>query len=357
MLRTMDLQIKNGYLLKVPEEYEFLKRYPPVSRDKPALLKTIKTQNIPYGKYYDKVLAKNPDLIGEHVYPAYWRQQPLALILAKKQYEFVQKGLSEEEAYKKAVECVDIEESKSYDKMKEVHNHIEKTTQAKASFTSDPKLSQLVDAWRAKLQKVPYENLTLAEQGEIDFLIQTMILKWNEVERERRMKDPIYYMQFHKLRSTIFPQIDTVKNIDKENHRKNDFMINTLTFSGLDHRLLTTKAPFFYEDYLSFFSKLKHQPLLTKWTSAEQQHFSKYIINVLAYRHIMENPEGEFDPTATVTRTEKDEESRQQYIQNYVDSIRGQFFPMVQYPDRASEFNAPSPDEFKQLLYDRDIGE
>lgn len=256
-LRTLEIQIKNGFMLKIPDEYEFLKRYPPVSRDRPALLKNIPSKSIPYARYYDKILYKNPDLIGEHVYPAYWRQQPLALILAKRQYEFIQQGLSEEEAYKKAVECVDVEESKSYDKLKEILNHIENSKQAKLSFTSEPKLSQIVDAWRAKLEKVPYENLSLAEQGEIDFLIQTMVLKWNEVERERRMKDPVYYMQFIKLRSALFPQIDTVKDTEKEIARKNEFMINTLTMSGFDHRLLAAKSPFFLRGLLSFFYETK----------------------------------------------------------------------------------------------------
>jgi hypothetical protein len=42
-----------------------------------------------------------------------------------------------------------------------------------------------------------------ADQGDIDFFIQTKILKWKEVERERRMKVYIHifiYTCIHKLR-------------------------------------------------------------------------------------------------------------------------------------------------------------
>ena len=165
-IRTLEIQIKNGYLKTIPEEYEFLKRYPPLSRDGAARLKNINVDTIPYVKYYNQALERNPALVGEHVYPAYWRQQPLALILAKKQYEFIQQGIDEDEAYHKAVAYVDIEESKSYENMKQTLDTIDLSKETRKSFISDPKIAQVIQAWRLKLQTVPYEDLDLAEQGE-----------------------------------------------------------------------------------------------------------------------------------------------------------------------------------------------
>lgn len=54
--------------------------------------------------------------------------------------------------------------------------------------------------------------------------------------------------------------------------------------------------------------------------------------------------------------SEKEQEERQKNIQNYVDSMRAQFFPMVLYMDRAEQLMIPSRENFKQLLYDNDIG-
>jgi hypothetical protein len=62
-----------------------------------------------------------------------------------------------------------------------------------------------------------YEDLELADQGELDFFIQTKILKWTEVQRERRMKDVIFYSEFHKLREILFPiNANIQQEIDRE---------------------------------------------------------------------------------------------------------------------------------------------
>lgn len=159
------------------------------------------------------------------------------------------------------------------------------------------------------------------------------------MERERRMKDPIYYDQFQKIRLSIFPAIGTVINETKDLERKTYFMKQVLMSQGYDHRLFVTKQPFFYEEYSAFFQKLKIMPLLSQWTAFDRQTFSKWIIATISFRQSLE-----------------DRRYTQDNIQIYVDCMRAQFFPMIPYPDRVDEFNLPSLKEIKQLLYDNDIG-
>ena len=43
-------------------------------------------------------------------------------------------------------------------------------------------------------------------------------------------------------------------------------------------------------------------------------------------------------------------------LQRYLDCLRAQFFPMIQFPNRANEFILPSITNLKSLLYNNDIG-
>ena len=192
-----------------------MKRYPPLGYDKgfkAGMTHDLKPETFPYLKYYHEVLEKNPIFVGDHVYGAYWRQQPLAMVLAKKQYELIQKGLDEDTAYNQALEYVNIDESKSYESLKEVIRNLKDKMGAKDAITTDAELAKSIAYWRLQLTKSDYKAMKPEDQGEIDYLIHSKILKWNEVDRERRMKDPIYFQQFENLRMTIFPEIKTHAN-------------------------------------------------------------------------------------------------------------------------------------------------
>ena len=86
-----------------------------------------------------------------------------------------------------------------------------------------------------------------------------------------------------------------------------------------------------------YFTKLKEQPLLGKWNEAERTEFSHWIIDTLAVREMLERN------TTNV-------------IQAYLDRLRAHFFPMVKYPDKVKDYELPSKEQMKQLLYDNDIG-
>ena len=50
----------------------------------------------------------------------YWAHEPQALTLAKKQFEFMEKGDTEDEAYDKAVNFVEEKEGEAYENLKKL---------------------------------------------------------------------------------------------------------------------------------------------------------------------------------------------------------------------------------------------
>jgi len=335
IMRKLRLQLKTGFLQKEPAAYKFMQRYPPLSRDTAPPVRKVETRNVPYLKYYENAVAQNALYSDEKVYPAYWAHEPQALTLAKKQYELLQKnpGLSEDEAYQQAMAHVDELEDKAYSKLKALLVDVEG---AKLPYAADAQLSALISSWRQKLAATNYNDLPLADQGEIDWIVQTKVLGWHEVERERRMKDPIFVYQFERLRAVVFPEIGAAHAAARLSEHE-DFKAKLYTLYGVNPARLTTARPFFYEEYQRYFSRLKEQPMLGRWSEGDREGLSRWIVDCLALREVLER-------------------SPSSVIQRYLDSLRAQFLPMVRYPARAASFSLPSVQECRQLLYDNDVG-
>ena len=337
ILRNLRLQLKTGYLREEPVEYNYMRRYPPLSRDTIPMESRMKDVSVPYVELYRKAVSKNPLYLDEKVFPAFGYQEPQALVLAKRQYQYMQDGMSEEDAYRKALEYVDEVEDAAFYKIKQVQEAVQTATGAKNPYISNEDISKTIKEWQEKLQNKSYDELTLTEQGELDYFVQSKILQWNEVERERRMKDPVFVLQFEKLLFTLFPESDEVKAKSLKTFQDN-FKENFLTLHNYNASKLTTMQPFYVEDYLHYLTKVQNQPDLNTWDVQEREQFSKWIIDTLAYRDGIEN--------RNAAR-----------IQFYLDSIRDQFFPMLRFPGRASEnkknFNLQ---EIKSILYSNEIG-
>lgn len=333
ILRGLRLQLKTGFLQKEPDAYRFLQRYPPLSRDSAPPVRKIERRNIPYLKYYEAALTNNPLYADEHVYPAYWAHEPQALTLAKKQYELIQAGVSEEDAYRQAVTHVHELENASYESLKALHGELRG---AKLPYAADAELCALINTWRTRLSTQPYDAMPLSDQGEIDFIVQTKVLKWNEVERERRMKDPIFVLQFERLRSSVFPEIaqaDTAARVaDHDNYKA-----RLLQLFGVSKERMCTAKPFYYEDYVAFFERLRKEPLLGRWSAQDKDKLSRWIVETLAIREVVEK-------------------SSSSAVQRYLDSLRAHFFPMVRFPARAESLELPSAAALKALLYAHDVG-
>ena len=334
VVRKIMLQLKTGYLKEEPKIYQFMRRNPPFVVDKLPMTK-IHKRDIPYLKYYDKAVKRNPLYADEKVYPAFWYQEPQALTLAKKQYELIRSGLDEDAAYLKAVDHVNIIENESYLALREIFDIMQQQGAQLPTTVSDQDLSDTIAKWRQKLKDTPYLTMDLADRGEIDFIIQTKILKWNEVDRERRMKDPIFVMQFQKLRHAVFPEILDMNEAKLARHEK--VKRDIMRLFGVNKDNIRTNKPFFYEDYEFYFTRLVKQPLLSRWSESDRSNFSKWIVDSLAIVEVLEK-----NPTS--------------FIQRYLDLLRGQFFPMVTFPDKAKSFRLPSIQEFREVLYKNDVG-
>jgi hypothetical protein len=178
--------------------------------------------------------------------------------------------------------------------------------------------------------------MELADQGDIDFFIQTKILKWKEVERERRMKDPLFAHEFHRLRSTIFPEIKESAKKEQFNDRVGQ-KERLLALFNIQNGKLSARDPFYYDDYHHYFAKVKKEPDLNQWTEEDRYVLSRFISDTLALKEMMEK-----SPTTIKQRN--------------LNILRDHFFPMIRYPDRAESFELPSLEEIKAILYANDVG-
>ncbi len=60
VVRQIRLQLKTGFLKKEPAEYTFLRRYPPMLRDRAPAYHNVSFKQIPYMKLYEKAVQNNP---------------------------------------------------------------------------------------------------------------------------------------------------------------------------------------------------------------------------------------------------------------------------------------------------------
>lgn len=334
IMRAIRLQLKSGFMKTEPPEYTFMKRYPPMFRSGQPTFHEIKTQKIPYLDLLEKAAQANP-LYGESVYPAYWQDEPIGLTLAKKQYQYMQEGFDEAAAFQKAEKYVQDIESESYDSLKSLRETLREEG-ASAPFVNDEKLTKELLYWQDKLQKTPYDTLKLADQGELDHFIQTKILKWNEVERERRMTDPVFYKQFEKLRAQLFP----LRGVALEEMNKRQIKMyreSIMSLHGVNLASVTTAGPFFLDEYVQFFAQFKAQPDLHKWTLPDRARLNSWISKTLAFSEM---------------RAKKDIE----IVNRYLKTLMHQFFPMTRKPEKAAQFSDLTVEDLKRTLYENDIG-
>ena len=306
-------------------------KYPPITTDSSESI-TAKEIKVPYLRLYHEAVRKNPTMGEERVYPAYWQQEPLAMTLAKKQYALMQTGLSEDEAYIKAKEVVDSLESSAYDSLKALKEKIGEESDSRPAVLADKEVAEEVASWRTKLSETPYDELDLADQGELDYFVQRKVLGWSEVERERRMTDPVFVFQFEMLRRSMFDS-------ESEDDLMDDSFKEKLQdyFGVSDTSQLRAREPFFYEDYKRWFDKLKDQPNFKSWDKEERGNMSRWIVQTLGMQQVIENND----------RTE---------VRAYFERLRLQFFPMINSPGAVDKYSLPSVEEAKELLYANDIG-
>lgn len=337
IMRSIRIQLKTGFMREEPEEYLFMKRYPPIRRDSQNKFFKPNLGKVPYLELLQKAGARNP-LYADRVYPAYWQDEPVGLTLAKKQYQFIQKGDSEEEAYRKAELYIDQLENKSYVELKKI-NSVLADAGAKAPFLNDEALLQEILQWQDMLKTVPYRSISLADQGEVDHLLQTKVLKWSEGERERRMKDPMFVTQFEQLRDTMFPNPYEAAKL--ANKKAAIAKRNFLDGYGVRYEKARTTFPFYMEEYIKWFTKLQVEPDTYQWGMAERSLFSNYIIDNLALQCEGAN-----------ARHKSPKE-----VQAYLNLLKYQFFPMTRPgADPTRKYETPTVDSMRRVLFENEIG-
>jgi hypothetical protein len=337
--RLIRLQLKTGYISEAPDAYQFLKRYPPNTRYSKPPIEEVKPTKIPYYHLYEKAVERNPLYADEKMYPAFWQEEPHALLLAKKQFQFMQAGMDEDLAYVHAVKHINDLESEAFLEFQKLSKEM-KQRGASVTIASDSMLAEEIAMWREKMKWTPFEDMDVADQGEIDYLIQTKILKWGEAARERRMRDPLFLEQFEALRAVIFPEINDIETTKYNNSLMQDrelFKQELFSNYKINPSQLTPAAPFYFSDYEHYFNKVVAMPDLSKWDELDRAQFFRWVVNTLAVQDVMKS-------------------SSSSRVHFYLEDIRAKFFPMIMYPDRANEFKLPDVQTMKKLLYNNDIG-
>ncbi len=334
VLRQLRLQVKTGYIRRELPEYEFMRRYPPLNRDTATAYKKIDGRQLPYMKLYEKALSRNPLYLDERVYPAYWKEEPEAIVLARKQYNYMTaNGLDENSAYEKALKDVQEMESKSYEDFLSLMK-VMKEKGVSGLITQNQELNSKIDKYTKLLEKTPYYSLKLADQGEIDYIIQVDLLKWGELQRERRMKDPIFAARFEELRSIVFPQIknDMIDLFQSKQH-KNEYKQRFKAFYSIDRKknYFVFKEKFFVEDYVNFYNKLINKDI-NSWKDTEKNEFNNWILNTLAMKEVL----GECN---------NDEKN------HYLDIVKKAYFPVLSSSDKVML----TIDHVKSKLYENEI--
>ena len=330
IFRSLRLKLMTGYLTKEPAEYTFMKRYPPLNRDTQSPVRKVKARKLPFLRLYDQIMERNPIYADERVYPGFWQQEPQALQMAKIQHSLIEAGIDEEEAYHQAVSRVTHLENDSYEGVRKLHDQLSKEGVSISTILSSENTTS-IDSFRRLLSTCDYDDLDLADQGNIDYFVQSKILKWNEVERERRMKDPIFVVCFRKLLRSIFPEMRAYEIGDDKRHEH--FKSSLFSFYGVEKKDMRPSSKFYYEDYKRYFEKIKNAPELHSWSVEELDELTKWITSTVALPHVLQNPSV-----------------------SYVELLQNQFFPMLVSNKDAKDFHLPSNDELKALLYENDVG-
>jgi hypothetical protein len=303
----MRLQVKSGFLSKEPFEYSVLKTIPPVSnRSADVIVKT----KVPYSRLLEKVYERNPVLRDETVFPGFGDLEPKAPVLAKKQYFYMQQGLSEDDAYQKASQFVEDLEDEALLDLREIEKEV-KSMGASAPFLTDPEIAEELALWQTTLRSTSYEDLSLLDQGKLDRFVQIKILKWSELERERRMKDIVFYFQFEHLIQTLFPTDGAITQAKQAEFQKT-FSERFLSLHGYNIEGFQTENPFLLEEYFEFFEKIRELPSAVDWSPEEFEKFEEWVQDTLAFS----------------TALEEEDEA-------YLDDLYDQFFPMLMLPSRA----------------------
>ena len=339
ILRHLRLKVKVGALKELPWEYDFIRRNPPaVSQYMPESY-YVENKVVPYHHLYKKVMDRDPRYYDEKVMPGHNFDPTEAVTLAKVQYTLMKRGMSEEDAYREATQRVDASENEAFLRLKNVIQLVQKDDPNLQQYLVDPSAKQTLASFKEKLAATPYESLTLSEQGELDKFVHLFILFWNEIERERRMKDPIFAKYYQQLLGLLFPPNEEYKKLQE---RKNveKYVQNILEGSGFD-RSYRPKNDFFVEDYLGFYNLLKESPRYdVEWATQDRFSFLGWVDDTLTFkqRKISAKEDTPLQPRIYSTR------------------IVLSFFPMILFPSRITQLPTISLDQIRKVCYENEIG-
>lgn len=326
-LRNIRIQLKNGFLKVPPADFEALKRAPSVIDPNTARFEYIKKAEIPYLKLYEKLKKTNPFLQVENVTVEGVVQD--GMIVAKNMHKMMKDGVPEAEAFRKASQFIHDRDNSAFVELKNLVHTLE--TEGPAKFTVHPDIEKSFSFWKTRLATEAYHELASWEQSFLDRFVHFYILKWNDSAREKRMCDEVFAPYYVRLINALFPLDESVKEKQFLKWKEN-------TEETLSH--VYAKNPFYVEDYLKFYEKLKTTPnFRMDWSEEDKKQLETWVRHTLCF------------DSALVTKSGK-KMSKEDY-QVFVTRV---FFPMLAFPKRNRHLPTLTLESMKKALYENQIG-
>lgn len=337
ILRYIRLNLKTGYMQDKPWEFDYIRRFPPVTNVYNPDFYTIRKMDIPYFRLYEKLKRTDARYADDHVYPTHQMDEPEALTIAKQQYQYMQNGLSEDDALRKATHEMNTTENKAYIELQTLIDKIEANgAHHYQSITKDPIVKEGLETYQKVLADYPYDTLDLGQQGEIDKFIHIYLLHWNEVQREKRMKDFVFYEKYQELLEVLFPRSSIgQKTYESYLHpRIKKSIFKQLELNDIYHH---PQKKFYIEDYLHFYSLFKKDPLHhTTWELKLRASFITWSRSTLLYQSLLKKDRN--------------------LAKDFNDQMEAYLFPMILFPSRCQDLPNLTLQSIKEICYHNNIG-
>lgn len=335
VLRNIRIQLKTGYMRNAPEEFFYMRRFPPIVLNE---LKEGHPITAPsFNKVYERVVNSHPRYADENVYGGYSQYETLGLTIAKRQYEILSEGtFNQAQASKIAQKYAAKLENKAYLEIIKLNASLKKRGVGTIPKPLKGKELSEYKHWKSVLGNTFYSELSILEKAKLEKFIHTSILEWNQLERSRRMKDLPFYIQFNKLVRNLFP-MDANLAVAQEIQNGKEIRQNFISLTGIDYTSLSTLVPFHIEDYVYLHNKFIEQPNIAQWDSSDVKQLDFWIASAATYRSV-------FVDNST------------EYIKYYLDTARSSFFPFIHNPTLAKTAPKLTVNGLKETLQSQGIG-
>lgn len=98
-------------------------------------------------------------------------------------------------------------------------------------------------------------------------------------------RDPVFFLQFEKLRALLFPE--GFPEALKKRQQREKMKQLVFRIHNLDPSRMKTTRPFFYEDYQYFFDKILKEGTTFYWEEKDRDEISAWLFDTLIFEDVI----------------------------------------------------------------------